>query len=64
MNNGINSDGISPSRIFGIDRQVMEQLLNGLSINFPEFISASFTFDLDNITLRNEKTSADVLKLF
>ncbi len=42
----------------------MEKLLTGLSINYPEFINATFTLDLDNITLRGGKSSQDVLKLF
>ena len=42
----------------------MEQLLNGLSINYSEFINVSFTLDLDNITLRGDKSSEDVLTLF
>lgn len=60
----IDSDGISPTRIFGIEQEQMEQLLNGLSVNYPEFINASFTLNLNNITLRSDKTSADVLALF
>ena len=42
----------------------MEKILNGLTINYPDFINASFTLDLDNITLNSEKTSQDVLSLF
>lgn len=64
MNHDIESDGISPTEIFGLSREQMEKVLNGLSINHPEFISASFTLDLDNINLKSDKTSADVLKLF
>ena len=64
LNNDIESDGISPTEIFGLDRIQMEKLLNGLSINYPNFINASFTLDLENITLNNEKTSQDVLTLF
>lgn len=64
LNHDIDSDGISPTEIFGLDREQMEKLLNGLSINYPDFINASFTLDLDNITLNSEKTSQDVLKLF
>ena len=64
LNHDIDSDGVSPTEIFGIDREKMEKILNGLSINYPEFISVSFTLDLDNITLRNDKTSKDVLTLF
>ena len=64
LNHEIDSDGVSPAEIFGIDREQMEKILNGLSINYSEFITASFTLDLDNITLRNYKTSKDVLELF
>lgn len=64
LNHEIDSDGVSPTEIFGIDRDEMEKFLNGLSINYPEFINASFTHDLDNITLRSDKTSSDVLDLF
>ena len=42
----------------------MEKLLNGLAINYPDYITTGFTLDLDNITLNSTKTSADVLKLF
>ena len=64
LNYEIDSEGVSPCEIFGLDRDRMEKILTGLSVNYPEFINASFTLDLDNITLRNEKTSQDVLTLF
>lgn len=64
MDDTIERNGVSPTRMFGIDRDEMVRILNGLSINYPEFISASFTLDLDNITLRDDKTSEDVLGLF
>lgn len=64
LNHDIDSDGVSPTEIFGIDRDKMEKILNGLSVNYPEFINCSFTIDLDNISLRSDKTSADVLSLF
>lgn len=64
LNHDIDSNGVSPTEIFGIERDQMEKLLNGLSINYPDFINASFTLDLDNITLNSEKTSKDVLSLF
>lgn len=64
MNYSIDSDGVSPSQIFGLDRDIMEKLLNGLAINYQEFISVAFTLDLDNITLHSDKTSQDVLELF
>ncbi len=64
LNHEIDSDGVSPTEIFGLDREQMEKILNGLSVNYPEFIAVSFTLDLDNITLRNDKASKDVLELF
>lgn len=64
MDDSIERDGVSPSRIFGLDSDTMVQLLNSLSINYPEFIHVAFTLDLDTITLRPEKSSADVLQLF
>ncbi|MEQ3232332.1 phosphoadenosine phosphosulfate reductase family protein [Fusicatenibacter saccharivorans] len=64
LNHDIDSDGVSPTEIFGIDRSSMEKILNGLSVNYPEFINCSFTIDLDNISLRSDKKSADVLELF
>lgn len=64
LNHGIDSDGISPTEIFGLDRETMERIVTGLSINYPDFIASSFTLDLDNITLRAAKNSQDVLELF
>lgn len=64
LNHEIDSDGVSPTEIFGLDREQMEKILNGLSVNYPEFIAVSFTLELDNITLRNDKASKDVLELF
>ncbi len=64
LDHDIDSDGVSPTQIFGLDRETMIKVLNGLSINYPEFINASFNLDLDNITLNSDKTSADVLALF
>lgn len=64
LDHTVESDGVSPTEIFGLDWEVMEQILRGLSANHPDFINASFTLDLDNITLDREKSSADVLALF
>ena len=64
LNHEIDSDGVSPTEIFGINREQMEKILSGLSINYPEFINVSFTLDLDNINLKSDKTSSDVLALF
>ena len=57
-------EGISPTRIFGTPREEATQLLRGLSINYPGFIHASFTHDLETIALADEKSSQDVLNLF
>lgn len=64
LNHEIDSNGVSPTEIFGLDKDTMERILKGLSVNYPEFINASFSLDLDNITLRNDKNSQDVLTLF
>ncbi len=64
LNDSIDRDGISPTRIFGLDREDMVPILLGLSAKYPEFITASFTHDLEKITLAEEKTSQDVLDLF
>ena len=42
----------------------LKKILKGLSIKYPEFIGATFTLDLDNINLREDKTAQDVLDLF
>jgi phosphoadenosine phosphosulfate reductase len=64
LNDSIDRDGVSPTRIFGLDRDDMTSVLLGLSAKYPEFISASFTHDLEKITLAKDKTSSDVLELF
>lgn len=64
LDHDVESYGVSPTEIFNLDRAVMEKLLNGLAINYPNFITAQFNLDLDTITLNADKTSADVLALF
>ena len=64
LDHDVDSDGISPTQIFGLDRDTMVRLLNGLAANYSEFITVSFTIDLDNIYLKGEKSSEDVLELF
>ena len=64
LDDSIERDGVSPTRIFGLDRKTMVRILNGLTSSYPDFISASFTLDLDNITLREDKKAEDVLELF
>lgn len=60
----VERDGISPIRIFGLyDEEELKSILLGLSSAYSEFINATFTNDLQTITLR-DKTSEDVLNLF
>ena len=54
----------SPAKIFGLTSDELEQFLNGLSANFPAFVDATFTHDLEKISLSPEKTAEDVLRLF
>ncbi len=63
MDESIEREGISPTTIFGLNRNTMIRIINGLAINYPDFISATFTYDLDTITLRKDKKSEDVLEL-
>lgn len=64
LDDSIERDGISPTRIFGLDKKTMIPLLNGLSVNYPHFLSASFSLGLDTITLYEDKSSQDVLSIF
>ena len=64
LNFEVESNGVSPAQIFGLDGDAMQKLLMALSINHPEFITAQFTLDLDAITLYDNKMSSDVLALF
>lgn len=54
----------SPAKIFGLGVEELEQFLNGLSANYPEFIDATFTHDLEKITLKPDVGAEDILKLF
>lgn len=64
LNDTIDRDGISPTRIFGLDREAMIPILLGLTAKYPKFINATFTHDMDKIILSEDKNSSDVLKLF
>ena len=55
---------MSPTRIFGLDRDDMIPILLGLTAKYQDFINASFTHDMDKITLADGKTAQDVLDLF
>ena len=60
----VERDGVSPVRIFGLyDEEEFKSILLGLSSAYPDYINATFTNDLQTITLR-DRTSNDVLNLF
>lgn len=63
QNYNIDSDGISPTQIFGIDAEEMRTFVRGLSASNSDFITAKFTHDLDTILLNKNKTASDVLSL-
>ncbi len=64
LNTSIDSAGISPVKLFGLNEDEMITMLSGLSSKYPAFINATFTHGLDKISLQEDKTSDDVLKLF
>ena len=61
LDTSVESAGISPTQIFGLNRETMEKILNGLTFNYPDFIEARFTLGLDNITLKSDKTANEIL---
>ncbi len=63
LNYNIDSDGLSPMQIFGIEEDEMKTILQGLTASNPDFITAKFTHDLDTISLNKNKTASDVLSL-
>lgn len=63
LNYNIDSNGISPSQIFGIEDEEIKTILQGLAASNPDFIIAKFTHDLDTISLNKNKTASDVLQL-
>ena len=63
LNYNIDSDGISPTQIFGIGEDELKTILQGLTASNPDFITAKFTHDLDTISLNRNKTASNVLEL-
>lgn len=61
LDTSIESDGVSPTQIFGLNRESMEKILNGLTFNYPDLIEARFTLGLDNITLKSDKSAREIL---
>ena len=63
LNYNIDSDGISPTQIFGIGEDELKTILQGLTASNPDFIVAKFTHDLDTVSLNRNKKASDVLEL-
>lgn len=61
LDTSVESAGISPTQIFGLNRETIEKILNGLTFNYPDLIEARFTLGLDNITLKSDKTANEIL---
>ena len=63
MDDSIERNGVSPSALFGLDYEEMKSALMGLSQRYPDYLIASFTNDLDKISILDKK-SGDVINLF
>ncbi len=59
----VDSDGISPAQIFGLERERLRGMLEGLAANYGDFLTVTFTHDLEKISLAEGRTSAEVLSL-
>jgi len=59
----IDSTGISPTQVFGIEEEELKTMLRGLSATQSEFVSVKFTHDLDTISLNRNKAASDVIAL-
>ncbi len=63
LDDSVVSGGVSPAILFGLGREEMARFLSGLGEVHPDFLSVTFTHDLEKISLREGKTSSDVLAL-
>lgn len=61
LNDSIEREGVSPTQIFGLDKDTMEKVLNGLTFNYPDLIEARFTLGLDNITIKSDISAEELL---
>lgn len=56
---------LSPKVLFGLNKDVLRPILQGLAVDYPTFIRVDFTKGImDNIFLEKDKTSSDVISLF
>lgn len=54
---------LSPNNVFNIQPEQFKKIISALSINHPEFISSSFTHNLETIDLNPNRKSSEVLDL-
>lgn len=54
---------VAPNQLFNIPDNTFVNMISGLSVNYPEYISSSFTLDLETVNLKEDKTSKDILEL-
>ena len=64
MDFGIESKGISPAQIFGLDAETLSRIISGLAAKYPDFISYSQALGMQTVTLHKDKTAKAVLELF
>ena len=55
--------GVDPVSIFGINPNKFKDILQDISIAYPEYIRTTFVADLDNVKLFSKYKSLDVLDL-
>jgi len=55
--------GLNPIRLFGIDKSELKRIIQGLSIDYPDFVRVEFIKDLDNIFLNEDMKSLSVVDL-
>lgn len=65
FNDGVNHGGISPAKLYNLDRETCKQIVEGLARDYSNFIKVNFNKDMmEDIYLVSEKTSLDVMALF
>jgi len=60
--NNPDSKGMSPHDVYGIDLKAFREQVQGLALNYPQYIRVSFVANLDNIMLE-DYSSNDILDL-
>lgn len=64
VNDSAERGGISPVALFGIDRDTLQQIIQGLAYDYPDYIKVVFSKDLENINLNNQYVTLDIVSIF